>query len=48
MVFSFIQPITFGHDEQLITLSAVLSGYLNFPKKNTNRSNNYGFFERST
>ena len=33
MVFSLIQPITFGLDEQLITLSAVLSGYLNFPKK---------------
>lgn len=29
----YLSPITFGLDEQLITLCAVLSGYLSFPQK---------------
>lgn len=29
----YLNPITFGLDEQLITLCAVLSGYLSFPQK---------------
>ncbi len=28
----YLNPISFGIDEQLITLCAVLSGYLNFPQ----------------
>jgi len=28
----YLNPISFGVDEQLITLCAVLSGYLNFPQ----------------
>ena len=33
LIQKYLNPITFGLDEQLITLCAVLSGYLSFPQK---------------